>query len=150
MGSHFTWRYMSTIVYHFSILVLQCHKIMLNVLLWWWIFKVNIKYSSFCSVVYAPVFFIYFMLSPSVLEVGTDSLFLSYMSRRIDFSWILEYLKLIVTFHKFTKAPKKQEIDFVLGVGSRREIDFFPVFLQKLCLPSSWWMNLVLSGGGSL
>ena len=43
---------------------------------------------------YMRLFFYYFLVSRSVLEVGTDSWFLTYMSRRIDFCWILESLNL--------------------------------------------------------
>ena len=44
----------------------------------------NIRATSFGFM--PSGFFLYFLVSPSVLEVGIDSWFLTYMSRRIDFS----------------------------------------------------------------
>ena len=45
---------------------------------------------TFCIAVfvarYMGLVILYFLVSPSVLEVGIDCWFLTYMSRRIDFS----------------------------------------------------------------
>ena len=47
--------------------------------------------NTFSKVVFVAwymrlVFFLCFLVSPSILEIGTDSWLLTYMSRRVDFS----------------------------------------------------------------
>ena len=60
--------------------------------------------------------FLNFLVSPSVLEVGIDSWFLMYMSRRIDFSSILESLNLndvLMMFLRYVFRTSQMSLKYI-------------------------------------
>ena len=71
---------------------------------------------------YMCLAFLYFLVSPSVLEVGTDFLFSTCMSRRIDFSRILESLNLndvlmMLLRYVFRNSKMSYVLLFLGGLG---------------------------------
>ena len=78
---------------------------------------------------YKRLVLLYFLLSPSVLEVGIDSWFLTYMSSRIDFSWILESLNLNDVLMMLRYVFRTSQVSYVLlFLGG---LDFYGCLLYR-------------------